>query len=100
MWPSVAPAELRGELAQLDATVRQARTIGVHGDKTAIDDLARVLEGGAPIERQAAALALGESSLAEAARILERDNALAAEVHRGQISWSSLAATSFAKLKE
>ena len=67
------------------------RGVGVHGDKAAIDDLARVLEGGTPIERQAAALALGESSLAEAVRILERDNALAAEVRRGQISWNSLA---------
>ena len=64
----------------------------MHGDKAAIDDLARVLEGGAPIERQAAALALGESSLAEATRILERDKAPAAEVRRGQISWNSLAA--------
>jgi hypothetical protein len=68
------------------------RGVGVHGDKAAIDDLAHVLEGGGPIERQAAALALGESSLAEASRILERDNALAAAVRRGQISWDGLAA--------
>jgi hypothetical protein len=68
------------------------RGVGVHADRAAIDDLARVLKGGAPIERQAAALALGESPLAEAARILERDNALAAAVRSGLISWGGLAA--------
>ena len=68
------------------------RGVGVYADKAAVNDLARVLEGGAPIERQAAALALGESSLAEAARILERDNALAAAVRSGQLSWDGLAA--------
>ena len=68
------------------------RGVGVHADMAAIDDLARVMERGAPIERQAAALALGESLLAEAARILERDNALAVAVRSGQISWGGLAA--------
>lgn len=68
------------------------RGVGVHADKAAIDDLARVLESGAPIERQAAALALGDSPLAEAARVLESDSALAAAVRGGQISWAGLAA--------
>jgi hypothetical protein len=67
------------------------RGVGVHANKAAIDDLARVLQSGAAIERQAAALALGESSLAEAARILERDSALAAEVRGGHLSWDGLA---------
>jgi len=68
------------------------RGVGVHADDAAIDDLVRVLECGTPIERQAAALALAESPLADAARILERDSALGAAVRRGEISWDNLAA--------
>jgi hypothetical protein len=68
------------------------RGVGVHADKAAIEDLARVLGSGATIERQAAALALRESSHAEAAQILDRDDALAAAVRGGQISWDALAA--------
>jgi hypothetical protein len=68
------------------------RGVGRHADKAAIDDLARVLDSGAPVERQAAALALGESSNREAASILGRDPTLAAAVRGGQISWQGLAA--------
>jgi hypothetical protein len=68
------------------------RGVGRHADKAAIDDLARVLGGGAPIERQAAALALGESPHPDAAAILGRDPTLAAAVRGGQISWQALAA--------
>jgi hypothetical protein len=68
------------------------RGVGRHADKAAIDDLARVLDRGGPIERQAAALALGESPHREAANILGRDPALAAAVRGGQISWDALAA--------
>jgi hypothetical protein len=68
------------------------RGVGRHADKAAIDDLARVLDSGAPVERQAAALALGESSHREAASILGRDQNLAAAVRGGQISWDGLAA--------
>jgi hypothetical protein len=68
------------------------RGVGRHADQAAIDDLARVFEGGAPVERQAAALALGESPRREAASILGRDPGLAAAVRAGQISWRSLAA--------
>jgi hypothetical protein len=68
------------------------RGVGVHADKAAIGDLARVLDSGATIERQAAALALRESPRAEAAQILDRDNALATAVRSGQISWDGLAA--------
>ena len=64
----------------------------MHADKAAIQDLARVLKDGAAIERQAAALALRESPLAEATQILDRDNTLAAEIRSGQISWVELAA--------
>jgi len=68
------------------------RGVGVHADKAAIEDLARVLESGATIERQAAALALRESPRDEAAQILNRENALAVAVRSGQISWDGLAA--------
>ncbi len=68
------------------------RGVGHHADKAAIDDLARVFDSGAPIERQAAALALGESPHGEAASILSRDPILAAAVRGGQISWEGLAA--------
>jgi hypothetical protein len=68
------------------------RGVGRYADRAAIDDLARVLDSGSPIERQAAALALGESSHGDAGRILGRDPALAAAVRGGQISWDSLAA--------
>jgi hypothetical protein len=67
------------------------RGVGPHADRAAIDDLARVLEAGAPVERQAAALALARSSHREAANILGRDPALAAAVRGGQISWEALA---------
>jgi hypothetical protein len=68
------------------------RGVGRHADRAAIDDLVRVLDGGAPIERQAAALALGESVHRDAADALGRDPALAAAVRAGQISWDALAA--------
>jgi hypothetical protein len=68
------------------------RGVGRHADKAAIDDLARVLATGAPTERQAAAIALGESPHREAESILGRDPNLAAAVHNGQISWETLAA--------
>jgi hypothetical protein len=68
------------------------RGVGRHGDKAAVDDLARVLNSGAPVERQAAALALGESPHRDAASILGRDPDLAAAVRGGKISWDALAA--------
>jgi hypothetical protein len=68
------------------------RGVGRHADQAAIDDLARVLATGAPSERQAAAIALGESSHREAENILGRDPNLAAAVRNGQISWETLAA--------
>lgn len=68
------------------------RGVGRHADRAAIDDLVHVLDSGAPIERQAAALALGESPHREAASALGRDPTLAAAVRAGQISWDALAA--------
>jgi hypothetical protein len=68
------------------------RGVGPHADTAAIGDLARVLNSGAPIERQAAALALDECPHPDAASILGRDPALAAAVHGGQLSWDTLAA--------
>jgi hypothetical protein len=68
------------------------RGVGRHANKAAIDDLARVLTTGAPVERQAAAIALGESVHPAAASILGCDPALAIAVRDGQITWESLAA--------
>jgi hypothetical protein len=68
------------------------RGVGQHADKAALDDLSRVLDNGAPIERQAAALALAESPHRDAASILGREPALATAVRGGQISWDALAA--------
>lgn len=68
------------------------RGVGPFADAAAIDDLARVLDRGAPVERQAAALALAESKHADAARLLARDPALAAAVRGGEINWDALAA--------
>jgi len=67
------------------------RGVGPHADHAAIDDLARVLDTGGPVERQAAALALAQSPRREAADILGRDAPLAAAVRNGQISWEALA---------
>jgi hypothetical protein len=67
------------------------RGVGPHADRAAIDDLARVLDSGGPVERQAAALALSQSLHRDAADILGRDAALAVAVRSGQISWEALA---------
>ncbi len=67
------------------------RGVGPHADRAAIDDLARVLDSGGPVERRAAALALAQSPHREAADILGRDANLAAAVRDGQISWEALA---------
>jgi hypothetical protein len=68
------------------------RGVGPYADSAAIADLARVLDIGGPVERQAAALALAANSNAEAAAVLGRDPALAVEVRGGNISWDALAA--------
>jgi hypothetical protein len=67
------------------------RGVGPHADRAAIEDLARVLDTGGPVERQAAALALAQSTRREAADVLSRDVPLAAAVRNGQISWEALA---------
>lgn len=67
------------------------RGVGPHADKPALNDLARVLDTGGPVERQAAALALARSPHHDAADILQRDPALAAAVRDGRISWEALA---------
>ncbi len=68
------------------------RGVGPHADGAAIADLARVLDIGGAIERQAAGLALSASSSAEAAAALDGDPGLAAAVRGGDISWDTLAA--------
>jgi hypothetical protein len=68
------------------------RGVGPYADGAAISDLARVLDCGGPVERQAAALALAASSNVEAAAVLGRDPALAGAVRNGDITWDALAA--------
>ncbi|HEY1748955.1 MAG TPA: EboA domain-containing protein [Xanthobacteraceae bacterium] len=68
------------------------RGVGPHADGAAIADLARVLDIGGAVERQAAGLALSASSSAEAAAALDGDPGLAAAVRGGDISWDTLAA--------
>jgi hypothetical protein len=68
------------------------RGVGPFADTAAIADLARVLDIGGPVERQAAALALASSPSAEATAVLGSDPALAAAIKGGNISWDALAA--------
>jgi hypothetical protein len=67
------------------------RCVGPHADASAMDDLARVLEAGAPLERRAAVLALIAARSAEADQRLAkaadvRDAALA-----GEFTWDDIA---------
>jgi hypothetical protein len=66
------------------------RGVGRFADDAAIGDLARVLQTGSAIEREAAALALSESDHADAAKLLAGEPDLAAGVRAGRINWTSL----------
>jgi hypothetical protein len=66
------------------------RCVGPFAEGRALDDLARVLAGGEPVERRAAALALAASPDRRAARMLEGVPALAGEIADRRLSWATL----------
>jgi hypothetical protein len=66
------------------------RCVGPFAQGRALDDLARVLEGGEPVERRAAALALAASPDRRAARMLEDVPALAGEIAHRRLTWATL----------
>jgi hypothetical protein len=66
------------------------RGVGRFADAAALADLARALRTGTPIEREAAALALSESTRPEAAALLSTVPALAAAIRAGRLTWSGL----------
>lgn len=66
------------------------RGVGRFADDAAVADLARVLQTGSAIEREAAALALSECDHAGAANLLAGEPDLAAGVRAGRIGWASL----------
>jgi hypothetical protein len=66
------------------------RCVGPFAQGRALDDLARVLEGGEPVERRAAALALAACPDRRAARMLEEVPALAGEIAHRRLTWATL----------
>jgi len=64
------------------------RCVGPHADDAALEDLGRVLERGAPREREAAALALSAARHPRAAALLDSAPELAARVRRGALAWA------------
>lgn len=66
------------------------RCIGRFADKDAMADLAKVLETGAPLEREGGALALADCPRPEAKAILGQAPDLAATIKSGQLSWQTL----------
>ncbi|MEO8630058.1 MAG: EboA domain-containing protein [Betaproteobacteria bacterium] len=66
------------------------RCVGRHADPAALADLERVLNTGTAAEREAAALALGDSPEMAAQAILQRHPDLAAAVAGGKITWTTV----------
>ncbi len=66
------------------------RCVGPFAEGGALDDLARVLSGGEPAERRAAALALTASPDRRAKQLLEQVPALAQEIANKRLTWSTL----------
>lgn len=66
------------------------RCVGPFASGERVADLARVLDGGTPAERAAAALALYSAPTAEARALLERHGALRDAVATGAVTWSSV----------
>jgi hypothetical protein len=67
------------------------RAVGRHADERAVQDLRSVLEKGAPLERQAAVLAILACPLPSAANILLQHAQLAGQGRAGIFSWQSIA---------
>jgi hypothetical protein len=66
------------------------RGVGRFADAAAVSDLLRVLKTGDATERRAAALALSESDQPAAARLLQAEPALSAEMRAGRLTWATL----------
>lgn len=66
------------------------RCVGPFAQGGALADLERVLTGGGPVERKAAALALAASPDAAAPAILAGAADLAADIAHGRLTWNSL----------
>lgn len=67
------------------------RCVGPFANDTAIADLTRVLDKGQPLEQQAAALALSQSSKPAATEALRKHPNLDRQVRDGKITWSDIA---------
>lgn len=66
------------------------RCVGPHADAAAVQDLGRVLASGSDLERQAAALALSQSTDPNAAALLGSVPDLAAMIAAGGLDWQAL----------
>jgi len=66
------------------------RCVGPFAQGAALEDLARVLARGEPVERRAAALALAASPDRRAAKMLEQIPALAGDIAGKRLSWATL----------
>ena len=66
------------------------RCVGRYADIAALADLERVLNTGTAAEREAAALALGDSPEMAAQALLQRHPDLAAAVAGGKINWTTV----------
>ena len=66
------------------------RCVGPFAHGAVLEDLERVLTSGAPIEQQAAALALSASPDPAAAELLNRHPGIAADIASGRLTWSVL----------
>jgi hypothetical protein len=66
------------------------RCVGPFAEGDALDDLARVLERGEPVEKRAAALALSASPDRRAAELLDHAPGLARDIASRRLSWATL----------
>jgi len=66
------------------------RCVGPFAEGGALEDLARVLERGEPVERRAAALALAACPDRRAAELLKKAPALARDIADRRLSWATL----------
>jgi hypothetical protein len=69
------------------------RCIGPYAQGSALDDLARVLDTGTPLEQRAAALALAASPDPAAPGLLRQVPEIAAEIASGRLTWAVLQPT-------
>jgi hypothetical protein len=67
------------------------RCVGLFARESDVEDLAKVLTEGTPIEQKAAALALAECALPSAGAALRTAPALAPAIRQGEIAWHDIA---------